>query len=701
MAVLQTLRTKFGLAISIIVALGLLSFIIDPGQIQSAVQSMSSKYDVGKINGKSISYTDFQEEVDRFTTLNELMTGTSASSEEDQIQVRNAAWQSLVDKFLFVKEAKAAGITVGEEEMVDLTTGANPSPVIVQNGMFLDSEGNFSPDMVVDFVRMANSDDNYKLFWNYLQNTVYTQQFYQKYGALFNASSYQNPLMLKRVISENNETADVDFVMVPLIYATDSTIVVTDNEIRDFYNTHKDFFKQSASRDIEYVVFEVVPSASDIAAVNEKLSQVHEEFATTDNVRNFLLKNSDRPYSNYWYKEGELSSINNDIDIFAFSGQEGASPIYSGGNTFYSARVMETAMVSDSAYVKHILLSGDNAAHLADSLVQVASVRGTDFSDLVARFSADQSSSFDGELGAIGWMTQNYMISGFESVIDAEVGKPYVQTTPYGTHVILVSKKSAPVLKKRVAILEKTAVPSNETYNGFYAQANKFATIAHSAKKGGSTEGYKAAVDSLGVYSHPMMRITEATSSYGAIDNAKEVTRWAFDHKPGQVSDIITVNQNYFFVATVNGVHDEGYATVAEAAQSIRDELYNEKLGEKKAAEIAEQIKGMTSLEAIADALGTTVSSQSGVTFASMGSGTLDPKFIGALSNAPIGVVSGPVPGTIGVYVYQVKGRDTGSFYTEDDAALYELQKNQYNSQMLMSVMMDDADVKDNRARFF
>ena len=701
MAVLQTLRTKFGLAISIIVALGLLSFIIDPGQIQSAVQSMSSKYDVGKINGKSISYTDFQEEVDRFTTLNELMTGTSASSEEDQIQVRNAAWQSLVDKFLFVKEAKAAGITVGEEEMVDLTTGANPSPVIVQNGMFLDSEGNFSPDMVVDFVRMANSDDNYKLFWNYLQNTVYTQQFYQKYGALFNASSYQNPLMLKRAISENNETADVDFVMVPLVYAIDSTIVVSDNEIRDFYNTHKDFFKQSASRDIEYVVFEVVPSASDIAAVNEKISQVHEEFATTDNMRNFLLKNSDRPYSNYWYKEGELSTINNDIDIFAFSGQEGASPVYSGGNTFYSARVMETAMVSDSAYVKHILLSGDDAAHLADSLVQVASVRGTDFSDLVARFSADQSSSFDGELGAIGWMTQNYMISGFESVIDAEVGKPYVQTTPYGTHVILVSKKSAPVLKKRVAILEKTAVPSNETYNGFYAQANKFATIAHSAKKGGSTEGYKAAVDSLGVYSHPMMRITEATSSYGAIDNAKEVTRWAFDHKPGQVSDIITVNQNFFFVATVNDVHEEGYATVAEAAQSIRDELYNEKLGEKKAAEIAEQIKGMTSLEAIADALGTTVSSQSGVTFAAMGSGTLDPKFIGALSNAPIGVVSGPVPGTIGVYVYQVKGRDTGSFYTEDDAALYELQKNQYNSQMLMSVMMDDADVKDNRARFF
>ena len=702
MAVLQTLRTKFGLAISIIVALGLLSFIIDPGQITSAVQSMSSKYDVGKINGKSISYTDYQEEVDRFTNLHDIMAGSSANSEEDRAQIRDAAWQSLVDRFLFVKQAKAAGITVGEEEMMDLTTGSNPSAVILQNPIFLDDDGNFSPDLVVDFVKSIGSDQsgNYQLYWNYLQNTIYTQQFYNKYGALFNASSYQNPLMLRKAISENNETADVDFIMVPLVYATDSTIVVSDKEVKDYYNAHKSFFKQNENRDMEYVVFEVVPSADDIAAVGDKINEVYDEFATTDNMRNFLLKNSDRSLSNYWYKAGELSSINSDIDDFVFSGNEGASPIYPVGNTFYAARVMETAMVSDSVYVKHILLA-DNSAHLADSLVQVASKPGANFSNLVAAYSVDQNSSADGELGAIGWMTQTYMISGFESVLDAPVGKPFVLNTVYGTHVILVSEKTAPVLKKRVAILEKTAVPSNETYNGYYAKANNFATIAHSAKKGGSTEGYKAAVDSLGVYSHPMSRVLESTSTYGGIDNAKEVTRWVFDHKPGQVSDIITVNQNYFFVAMVNAVHEEGYATVQEAASSIYDQLYNEKLSEKKAADIAEQIKGLTSLEAVAETLGATISNEPGVTFSSMGSGALDPKFVGALSNAPVGVLSGPVAGSIGVYVFEVKGRDAGSFYTEDDAALYEQQKKSYNTQLLLSVMQDDAEVKDNRARFF
>ena len=696
MAVLQTLRTKFGLAISIIVALGLLSFIIDPGQIQSAVQSMSSKYDVGEINGKSISYTDFQADVERYTTLNELMTGKSASSEEEQANIRNTAWQALVDKYLLVKEAKAAGINVGEAEMVDLTTGNNPSPVLLQNAMFVDESGNFSPSQLVEFVKSIDSDTsgNLKLYWNFLQNTIYTQQFYQKYGALFNNSSVQNALMLKNAIAENNETADVDFVMVPLAYTVDSTIVVSDDEIKSYYKNHKNFFKQKASRDIEYVVFEVVPSDKDIAETNDRMTSLYDEFASTDNMKAFLLKNSERQLSSYWYKDGELNSVNSEINGFVFSNAEGASPIFSSGNTFYAARVMDSAMKSDSVYVKHMLFAGEDAAHLADSLINV--VNKDNFSSIAAVYSADQQTMADGEFGAIGWMTQNYMIPGFESVIDAQAGKPFVLNTTYGTHIVLVTSKTAPVAKKQVAIFEKTSVPSNETYNSFYAKANNFATAAN-----GSYENYKAAVDSMGVYSHPLSRVAEGTANYGAIDNAKEVTRWIFDNKKGKVSNIITVNQNYFFVATVKDIHEEGYATLAEVSPSINQQLYQEKLSAKMAQNVAEKIKGLSSMEAIADALGATVNSQSGVTFSSYGSASLDPQFLGAVASAPLNKISAPVAGNIGVYVFQVKGRDNGSFYTEDDAASFEAQKAQYKAQQILPVMMDDADVKDNRARFF
>ena len=136
-------------------------------------------------------------------------------------------------------------------------------------------------------------------------------------------------------------------------------------------------------------------------------------------------------------------------------------------------------------------------------------------------------------------------------------------------------------------------------------------------------------------------------------------------------------------------------------AAQIQNVLYMDKAGEKMAAEVAEKIEGKGTLEAVAEALGSSVSSKEGVAFSSLTSQGLDYKFIGAASVAEDGKVCGPVVGNIGVYVYKVTGRDTGAFYTEDDAKALDLQETQYTTQMLLPVMMDDAEVKDNRARFF
>ena len=697
MAILQKTREKFGVVISIIIALALLSFIIDPSTLESALHSMSSKYDVGKIAGKSVSYQDFLEDVDRYTTINEIMTGSSAQNEQQQQQIRNAAWQERLDKHMFLKNAKAAGINVGEAEMLALTTGDMVSPIIAQNPYFADEKGMFSSDKLVEFVQQMPSDQSgqMKAYWNYVQNTVYTQQFYAKYGSLFTSSSIQNPLMLRKAIEENNVTSDVDFVMVPFGYEQDSTVVVSAKEIGDYYKAHKNFYKQQAGRDIEYVVFEVVPSAQDIAATNEKMAEAYNEFAEASNLKSFLLKNSDRPLSDYWYKDGELSSISSDVNAFAFGKASGVSPIFSEDNSFFAAKVTDTAMLPDSVYVKHILLQGENARNTADSLAGVIR-KGGNFASAAAVYSADQGSAADGELGNIGWMTQSYMIPGFESVITAEIGKPYVIDTQYGSHVVLVSKKTRPVLKKKVAILEKTALASKETFNEYYAKANRFATLA-----GGTYEGYKKAVDSLGVYSHPMNNVREGNARYGTVEQAKEVTRWIYDAKKGKASNIITVNNNFFFVAALKDIHEEGYAPVKEVAPSIRQMLYSKKIGGKKAAEVAEKIAGLTDLQAIAEALGTTVSSHSDLAFSSMGNPGLDPAFIGAVAAAEPGKICGPVAGSIGVYVFKVTGRDTGAFFTEDDAKNYENQKMQYSSQMIIPVMMEEADVVDHRDRFF
>ena len=694
MAILQKTREKAGMAVFIIIALALLSFIIDPQTLETAFNAMSSRNDVGVINGKTISYLDFQQDVDKFTTINEMVTGSSAQSEQQQEQVRNAAWQSLLDRYLFVKNAKAAGIRVGEEEMKNLLAGDMISPVVSQNPAFMDESGNFSKDALQNLINNISQDQTGRLkeYWNYIQNTVYTQQFYAKYGSLFTNSNFQNPLMLRRAIAENNNTTNVDFVMVPN-YGMDTTVKVSGDEIRKYYESHKNMFKQNASRDMEYVVFEVKPSEADINATNEAMGKVYDEFSTTDNMKSFLARNSEKSLNEYWYKAGELSTVNSGISEFVDANAQGTSPIVSDNNVFYAARIMATAQIPDSVYVRHILLQGATETK-ADSLLNVL-VKGENFSNVAASYSADTRSAADGEQGNVGWMTQTYMIPGFESVLTAQVGKPYIVKTQYGTHIVEVAKRTAPVAKKQVAILEKTALASGETFNSYYAQASKFSKIA-----AGKYNNYKAAVDSMGLYSHPV-KVTEATSSYGSISQAKEVTRWVFDNKVGKVSEIITVNNNYLFVATVTGIHKEGIAKIDEVKEAIRQQLYAQKASEKAAADIAQKIQGISDLQAIADTLHSSVSTGVDVRFASLAGQGLDPKFIGAASVAPEGKICGPVAGTIGTYIFKVNSRDTGSFYTEDDARNAATQMNNYTTQMILPVMMMESDVRDHRARFY
>ena len=655
MAVLETIRVKFGIVITVLIAVALLSFIIDPTTLQSVSSSMSSKYDVGNIDGKAISYNDFQAEVDKFTTINEITTGSSAKNEEQQIAIRNAAWQSLIDQYLFIKNAKKAGLNVGTEEMVAMMSGEMDSPVFTQNATFFDESGNFSKQRLLEFVDYVSSDETgrLKIFWDYLQNTAVSQEYYEKYMSLFTQSNVVNPLMLAEQIADNNNTFNVEFVMVPFGFATDSTIVVSDKEIKAYYDSHKKFFKQPASRDIEYVVFEVVPSAADFTAANQALVEVYEEFATTDNMKSFLLSNSDRQYDAHWYKEGELNTVAKAVNDFAFGSEKGASQVIAEGESFYAVRVLESANVPEQIQVKYAP---------ADSLLADAEAQ---------------------------WITQT---PGFEDLMTLKKGE---KATINGLVFQVVDTKDA-APRKRVAILEKKAVAGKETVNEYYSKANTLATMS-----AGKYESFKKAVDSLGVYAHPVNKMLQSADRLGSVEDTKEVTRWAFDAKVGQVSNIITVNNNYFIVAALKGISKEGYTPVNEVASSIKSVLYSEKAGEKKAAEVAEKIAGLESMEAIAEALGTTVSTKDGVAFSSMTSQGLDPKFIGAASVAEDGKISGPVAGSIGVYVYKVTGRDTGAFYTEEDAKAREAQVAQYTTQMVVPVMSEDADVKDNRARFF
>ena len=660
MAALETIRVRFGVVITVLIAVALLSFIIDPTTLQQVTSSMSSKNDAGVIDGKSISAQDYMTDVEKFTTINEIMNGTSANTEEQQASIRNAAWQSLVDKYLVIKNAEKAGIFVGNEEMSDIVAGNIDSPVFTQNPMFLDANGAFSPAAVSDFLAYKDTDQSgrLQLYWNYLIETAKTQEYYAKYMSLFTQSNITNPLMLSELVAGNNNTFDVEFVMLPYGYAKDTTVVVSDSEIKAYYNAHKKFYRQNASRDIEYVVFEVKPSVEDIAAANQDIIKVYDEFVSTENMKAFLLANSERTIDNHWYKAGELNTVAPAVNDFVFSDGASVSEIIANGNNFYAVRVMESAMVPEQVYVKY---APENAEDVDAALAEAEAQ----------------------------WIPQT---PGYEDVMTAKKG---TKVTVNGLVFEVVDTKDAVPMKK-VAILEKKAVASEKTKSGFYTQANTFAT-----KSAGKYANFQKALEEEGVYAHPVNKMAEGANRLGSIENTREVTRWAFEAKVGDASNIITVDNNYFIVAALKGIHKEGFTPVEEVSSAITNILYSEKLADKKAAEIAEKIAGLTDMEAIAEALQTTVSTKEGVAFSAMGAQGLDPLFIGAASVAEEGKINGPLAGSVAVYVYKVTGRDTGAFFTEDDAKAQDAQMIQYTTQMVVPVMMDDAEVKDNRARFY
>ena len=654
MAVLETIRVKFGILISVLIAVALLSFIVDFGTIQS-LSSTSSKYDVGEIDGKSISYTDFQAEIEKITAISE-MNGNPVQGDEALAMVRQQAWQQFVNEYLFIPSAKAAGFNVGEEEMYQLLSGEMLSGFLMQ--MF---QGQLNKELLVEIEAQVEADETgrMRLFWDNLLETVYTDQFYTKYQSLFAKSSFNNALAVAEQVKDNNTTFDVEFVVVPFGFTQDSTIVVSDKEIKDYYTAHKDNFKQIASRDIEYIVIDIVPSADDVTAANNAIAAVYDEFVAAENMKTFLLSKSERQLEKRWYKAGELNTLSSEVEAFVNSARVGdVSPIFQNGNSFYAVKVMESAQVPEQVQVKYTQ----------------AGVEGT----------AEALAAAEPQ-----WISQ---MDGFEDLMTTAKGQ---QITINGMLFEVVDTKDV-VLKKRVAILEKTAQPSDATRSACYAKANSVAS-----KAGGKLEGFKKAVEEDGLYAHPYNRMPESANRLGSVEHTKEVTRWAFEAKVGQVSGIISIDNKYYVVAALKGIHKEGFTPVEEVAARIKPVLYQEKAAAKKTAEVAEKINGLTDLAAVAEALGTTVSTKEDVTFASFTSAGLDNKFIGAASVAEVGALNGPLQGNTGVYVYVVTDRSEGAFFTEDDAALREQQMSYSALQMLLPVMMDQAEVKDNTARFY
>ncbi len=685
MAVLEKIRVKFGILITVLVALALLSFILDPQTLRSAFDRFSADNKVGSMDGKSISYKDYYEELNNYTEIAKLM-GQNPSTEEEHAQLRDAAWQSIFDNEVFIPKATSAGLSVGEEEMLDLTQGRTISPVLMQQGLFVDAGGNFSREALADFVQSIDADETgtAAAYWSFLEESVYRQQLYSKYASLIEKSDILSALEKARLVAEGNATADVDFVFSPIPFTIDSTITVSSDEIRKYYNEHKKLYRQPANRDIEYVMWEVVPSAQDFADTRAEFDELYEQFAQADNLKAFVTLNSDSKWNPYYFTEDQLS-VTPEFQETAFHKPVGEiSPVAVEDNSYAAMRVADVRMMADSAHVYYkVYPLSEEAA--ADAFV-----------------AAQQARPDASQFTEMGWVTQDGLLANglqdFSPVFDARDKVIKVKSTAnQAVFALYVPEKTKVQKKVQIATLLKRVLPSDDTYRDFQMKAVEFADACD-----GKLANFEKIALEQNLPVIPITNMTQAQRRIGPADNAREVVSWVFDKKTraGDVSDLKIVDNKYYFVTAVTATRKEGYADVRDVASQISTILTGRKAVEKKLAEVRTQIAGLTTMEEVAEALSSTVTHIPGMSFGSLQYSQNDPALIGAAAVAPENTIES-VGGTIGVYVFEVSNRTAGSFYSETDAAIQNSRKAQYHSSVMQNVIANEADIKDNRARFY
>ena len=697
MAILQKIRNHSVLLL-VVVGVAMFAFIIGDFLNSGATYFNKSRENVGNINGEAIHILDYTTAVDQMTEVYKLESGSQNLTEEIHAQIRNSVWETLVSEKILQAEAKALGITVTKEELAERLMGGSIHPIIQQRRVFFDENGQFSPAILMNFLGAINSDDEemvnseqikqLKQYWLFWENAVRTSILQEKYVALLANSLTANTLEAKSNFEGRSKTATVSYVMQPYYALLDSAFQVTDAEVKALYNQRKEQYKQEPNRNILYVTYPILPSEEDFAEVKAWIEKLQDEFTNTTDIVGVVNANSDVMYDGQYYSE---STVPAELKEFAFTGKENdVTPIMFDQAKYYMARIVETGVqLPDSVNLRHIYMLGDDQARV-DSIVK-AIKSGADFAALATTYSAAQTAQMGGELG---WTLRNALPENMATPAFTEPANAvFTVKDAQGVQIFQVIERSPLTPKVKLAILERTVVPSSRTQSNIYNEAKQFIVENDNAEK------FQTAAKEKGLTIQSAFALQANTEKVGTLAQSRPIVRWAFETKEGKVSDVFECDDN-FVVATLVRVNNAEYKSVDDVAVELQMELKND----KKAQQLIASLEGK-SFEQAAEALQVDVQQAENVNMSAyrFGNAGSEPYIIGAASILQEGATSHPLKGNLGVYVLKADSVSTTAANYDETSEIMQLNmRRAYSlSYMTMQMLEEGAKVEDNRAKFY
>lgn len=612
---------------------------------------------IAEINGEKILATDFNQRVEENSEAQKLNSGKDNLTPDEQFQIRQQTWDQVINETLLQEQVSKLGLTVSTEELNDQITGKNPHTYIVQS--FRDPKtGQFDPANVVNFLKNLDKvDPQMKQRYLLIEKAIKEDRLSTKYRNLIGKGFYVPKAFAKRDYEARNTHIKSSYYGAPYTSIADSVVKLTDQDYEQFYNENKFRYQQDASRDIEYVAFDVKPSAEDRDKINREVQNLYNEFKTTQNVISFVNSTSDERYDSTWMKKGKLPY---QIDSLMFNSPIGTTyGPYIENNMFQMARLVDVQNRPDSLRASHILISyqGTNvnpdtkltkeqAKEKADSLYKVVKANPGKFDELAATVNDDKTAAKTN--GDLKMFADGAMVPAFNNaVLNGKVGEILVVETQFGFHIVKITGKTIPEKKVRVAIVKRAIEPSSKTMQDVYTTASQFASEAK------DLEGFNKLVDDQKLTKRLAERINVEQNSLPGLPQARQIVTWAFDSKTkkGSISHVFDLDGRYL-VAVLKEVREKGTPTLDQLKDFIEPLVKRDKKAETLTAEINKTIKSISDIAMGYRQLGMKADTNE-VTFASSnlpGYGKED-AVIGTLFSMKQGEMSKPVKGNQAVFI--------------------------------------------------
>ncbi|MBR5877063.1 MAG: SurA N-terminal domain-containing protein [Alistipes sp.] len=674
---LNTLRTRFGVVLSIVIVLALLAFIISLGPEMGFFGSNDPK--VGEINGDDITYTEYLKEYENIKNFN----GGDESSEESISRLSTAAWQSLVAKHMLIPGFEDLGVAVSKAERLAMLSGEHPSEVFIS--AFSNPEtGEYDVAALSSFLAQVSSNPQYQELWSYLNDQAMLDRMMVKYAGLVKAGVYTNALEVKHGLASMNESRNGRYVALEYNKVADSLATVTTAETKKYYEDNKEIsYKKVPNRSFTYVVFDVAATAADMADIEKKVKTAGEEFAAAEDVRAFVRKNMGTVGDHY----ASSIELTGDESVMVEGQQYG--PVLK-SNEWVMSRPIAIVNAPDSLGLSHIVLPANNTA-LVDSLYN-ALAAGANFAEAAKKHSAyAQTAQLGGELGVMPFSALSVEMA--EQMANVKKGDIVKITQGDAVQILKVNRADKPSKHVLVGTITYPVEASSATRRDVHNVASLFAVDAKA-----SIDAFNAAASASAV-SPRVGRITQGQRTIAALENSRELVRWAYGAKVGELSEIFNLGDAYV-VAMLTDIDDSKYVPFDDVRLQIAQYLQRD----KKFEILKSQLAGAT-IEEVAKNTGVEPVAFEELRFTDYGLSTMtiEPRAVGAIANTnETGKLSAPVKGYSGAIVFVVDAINKSDVQTPE-AEKVRLQANRENNAAqaaLMSVQRM-AEIEDLRGQYF